>query len=165
MEYLAHIADDGRKQTVEDHLTGTARRSAAFAAEFGAEAFGRLVGQAHDIGKTSQSFQNRLFGGAKVDHATAGAIECARMDALMAACCVAGHHGGLADFGNLHTDQPSDATFVGRLKRGNQGGISPYAWNGKLPGCPPEPAYLEVIMAVLLILGTSIPISPVMLHS
>ena len=31
-EFLAHIAEDGRRQSVEEHLTGTARRCAAFAA-------------------------------------------------------------------------------------------------------------------------------------
>ncbi len=138
---FAHLADDGRKQTVSDHLYGTARRSAAFAADFGAAEFGRLAGQAHDIGKTSQAFQKRLAGGERVDHATAGAIECAKADALMSACCVAGHHGGLADFGNLATDRPGDPTFVGRLRRGIEGGIPPYVWNDKLPPAPPEPDF------------------------
>ena len=139
--FWAHIAEDNRKQTVEDHLNGTAERSAAFAADFGAADFGNLVGQAHDIGKTSQPFQKRLNGGPKVDHATAGAIECARIGALMAACCVAGHHGGLPDFGNPVTDQPGDSTFVGRLKRGIQGGIPPYTWNGRLTKVSAEPDF------------------------
>ena len=140
-EFLAHIAEDGRKQTVQAHLDGTAERSAAFASDFGAEDFGRLVGQAHDIGKTSLSFQKRLNGGPKVNHSTAGAIECAKMDELLSACCVIGHHGGLPDFGNLVTDQPGDPTFVGRLKRGIQGDIPPYTWNGRLPEVLPEPDF------------------------
>ena len=139
--FLAHIAEGNRKQTVADHLNGTAQRSTEFAADFGAADFGRLVGQAHDIGKYSQPFQKRLNGGPKVDHATAGAIECAKIDALMSACCVAGHHGGLLDFGSLDTDQPGDPTFVGRLKRGIAGGIPPYTWNGRLPQVPPEPDF------------------------
>ena len=140
-EFLAHIAEDGRKQTVQAHLDGTAERSAAFASDFGAEDFGRLVGQAHDIGKTSLPFQKRLDGGPKVNHSTAGAIECAKMDELLSACCVIGHHGGLPDFGNLVTDQPGDPTFVGRLKRGIQGDIPPYTWNGRLPEVLPEPDF------------------------
>ena len=140
-EFLAHIAEDNRTQTVEDHLTATAQRSAAFAAEFGAADFGRLVGQAHDIGKASQPFQRRLHGGPKVDHATAGAIECAKIGTLMSACCVIGHHGGLPDFGNLVADQPGDPTFAGRLKRGIQGGIPFYTWNDTLPSVPPEPDF------------------------
>ncbi len=139
--YLAHISEDGRKQTVQTHLEGTAKRSAAFAADFGAEYFGRLVGLAHDIGKNSAAFQKRLQGGPRVDHATAGAVECARLDALMSACCVTGHHGGLPDFGNLVTDMPSDVTCSGRLKRGIQGGIPPYTCSGKLPDPGPEPDF------------------------
>lgn len=139
--FLAHRAADNREQTVAEHLDNTARRSAAFAADFGAEPFGRLVGQAHDIGKNSQAFQKRLDGGPKVDHATAGAIECARMDALLSACCVMGHHSGLPDFGNPLTDQPGDPTFVGRFKKGLLGGIPPYSWNGRLPAVPPEPDF------------------------
>ena len=32
MEFLAHISDDGRKQTVQEHLEGTARLCSEFAA-------------------------------------------------------------------------------------------------------------------------------------
>ncbi|MGN1002940.1 MAG: CRISPR-associated helicase Cas3' [Oscillospiraceae bacterium] len=141
--YLAHISEDGREQTVQAHLEGTARRSAAFAADFGAESFGRLVGLAHDIGKHSAAFQKRLRGGPRIDHATAGAIECARLDAMMSASCVIGHHGGLPDFGNLATDMPGDNTCAGRLRRGIQGGIPPYVWNGQLPNPGPEPVFQE----------------------
>ena len=139
--FLAHIADDGREQTVIDHLDGTARRSAAFASDFGSENFGKLVGLAHDIGKNSPAFQKRLMGGPKVDHATAGAVECAKIGAYMSACCVIGHHGGLPDFGNPVTDMPGDATFSGRLKKGAQSGRPSYTWSGSLPSVPPEPAF------------------------
>ena len=74
--YLAHLSDDGRKQTVLDHLKGTADRCAAFAVAFGAEEQGRLAGLAHDLGKYSDAFQRRLTGGEPVDHSTAGAFEC-----------------------------------------------------------------------------------------
>ena len=74
--YLAHLSDDGRKQTVLDHLKGSADRCAAFAAAFGAEAQGGLAGLAHDLGKYSDAFQRRLTGGEPVDHSTAGAFEC-----------------------------------------------------------------------------------------
>ena len=137
--YLAHLAGDGREQTVAAHLEGTARRSAAFAAAFGSEDFGRLAGLAHDIGKCSEAFQKRLRGGPKVDHATAGAIECARTGASLTACCVIGHHGGLPDFGNVSTDMPGDATFCGRLRKGLQSDGPACAWDGRLPAVPPEP--------------------------
>lgn len=77
MEYYAHISDDGRRQTVAEHLTGTAVLCRAFAGAFGAEAEGEgeLMGLAHDIGKCTDSFQKRLLeDGPIVDHATAGAV-------------------------------------------------------------------------------------------
>ena len=71
---LAHISEDGqRTQTVAEHLDGTARRSASFAAAFGAEQDGYYTGTLHDIGKYSAAFQRRLHGGERVDHSTAGA--------------------------------------------------------------------------------------------
>lgn len=135
-DYLAHIAEDGRQQTVDAHLQGTAALCAQFAAAFEAGAQGELVGLAHDIGKNSPAFQARLLGGRKVDHATAGAIECAKRDALWASLCVAGHHGGLPDAGNL-TDQAGDPTLFGRLKKGISGGIPPYQVSLPLPQVPP----------------------------
>ncbi len=142
MEYLAHITEDGRKQTVEAHLLGTARLSEKFAAEFGAAAYGRLIGLAHDIGKTSQEFQDRLLrNGKKVDHATAGAIQCLKH--IMSASCVVAHHGGLLDFGNPRVDQIGDHTCCGRLKKGlsEKNLIPKYHWTGKLPQTPPEPPF------------------------
>ena len=61
--YLAHLSEDGREQTVLAHLEGTAARSAAFAAAFGAEEQGRLAGMAHDIGKYSAALVAPLAGG------------------------------------------------------------------------------------------------------
>lgn len=142
MEFLAHISDDGRKQTVQEHLEGTARLCSEFAAAFDAAEQGYLAGISHDIGKYTEAFQRRLHGGPKVDHATAGAIECANAGFGQAAVCVIGHHSGLPDMGNERTDQPGDATFYGRIKRGLAGGIEPYRgnWPGKLPKTAPAPA-------------------------
>ncbi len=135
-EYLAHIAEDGREQTVAEHLAGTAALSAKFAGAFHAQEHGRLVGECHDIGKYSAAFQARLRGGPKVDHATAGAIECTKIGCTLEACAVIGHHGGLPDYGNQYTDQPGDATFCGRVKKGVSGGIPPYDYDGQL--APPK---------------------------
>ena len=142
MEFLAHISDDGRKQTVQEHLEGTARLCSEFAAEFDAAEQGYLAGISHDIGKYTEAFQRRLRGGPKVDHATAGAMECAKAGFGQAAVCVIGHHSGLPDMGNERTDQPGDATFYGRIKKGLMGGIEPYKdnWPGKLPKTAPAPA-------------------------
>ena len=73
MEYLAHIADDGRVQTVSEHLRGTGELAAGFAAPFGAADEARATGLLHDIGKYSAAFQQRIRGSAvSVDHETAG---------------------------------------------------------------------------------------------
>lgn len=84
------------------------------------------MGLAHDIGKYSEAFQRRLLeNGRKVDHATAGAVECARLGAEWAAFCVAGHHGGLRTGAQpwmmrlLHPDGPPE--------RGLSGGIPDYS--------------------------------------
>ena len=131
--YLAHRTEDGRSQTVLAHLEETARRSAAFAADFGAEAQGRLAGLAHDLGKYSDAFQRRLLeNGPRVDHATAGAYECLRRNQPFAAFAVAGHHGGLPDGGG-RGDGPDSATFFGRMERAQQGRLADYAvWQDEL---------------------------------
>ena len=69
---LAHIAEDGRRQTVAEHLINTANLANGFARPFGAEAQAELAGLAHDIGKYSAGFQRRRQGSSiRVDHATA----------------------------------------------------------------------------------------------
>lgn len=122
MEYYAHISDDGlRRQTVAEHLEGTAALCRVFAADFGAEAEGGLMGLAHDLGKCTDGFQDRLLrGGPRVDHATAGMLACVRMGRPSAAACVAGHHGGLLDAGS-RSDRAGEATFFGRCKKGAEG--------------------------------------------
>ena len=104
----------------------TAQLSSRFAEPFGMAEQGRLIGLAHDIGKCSKAFQERLRGGRVVDHAAAGAFECAKLDAFWAACCAAGHHGGLPDFGNIRNDTADDPTLFGRLQKAIKRGIPAY---------------------------------------
>lgn len=123
MPYYAHIRQEGAGtpayQTVNDHLTGTAALCRGFADAFGAGADGELAGLTHDMGKCTAAFQNRLLhDGPIADHATAGAIFCAKLGDLFTAACVAGHHSGLSNFGNIKTDQSGEATLFGRLKKG-----------------------------------------------
>lgn len=136
--YYAHIRDDGTVQTVMEHLIGTAERCAAFASAFQEEKRGELLGYTHDIGKCSEEFQRRLLGGPKVDHATAGALECAKIREDLMACCVVGHHGGLPDFGNPRQDYPGAPTCIGRMKKGLSGGIPAYYWDERIPA-PDKP--------------------------
>lgn len=140
--YYAHVRDDGATQSVSEHLQGTARFSAAFAAAFSEEKRGALLGMAHDIGKTSPEFQKRLHGGPKVDHATAGALECMKIGEPFAGCCVIGHHGGLPDFGS-RWDTAGDASYIGRLKRGEAGAIPPYDWQERLDAGIPMPKFRD----------------------
>ena len=137
--YLAHIASDGREQTVAAHLQETAALCSSFAAEFGQAQRGAFLGMAHDIGKNSDAFQKRLLGGPRVDHATAGALECAKRGESEMACCVVGHHGGMPDFGNPNTDYPGAPTCTGRIKKAQTGNIPPYHWEGELPSPGKKP--------------------------
>lgn len=131
--YFAHRSEDGRTQTVLEHLTGTARLCEHFAAEFGAAELGRLAGLAHDLGKYSEAFQRRLLGDpAPVRHAAAGAFECAKRNQPLIAFAVLGHHSGLPDGGGRH-DPPELGTFWGNMNRMRLGADAPYsAWEKEL---------------------------------
>jgi len=129
--YLAHLTEDGRTQTILEHLKGTASLCSAFAAAFDAEAQGQLAGMAHDIGKYSAAFQRRLHGGPKVDHASAGAFECLKTQQLAAAFAISGHHGGLPDGGG-RGDAAGTGTFWGRINRASQRNLEDYhAWQSE----------------------------------
>ncbi len=138
--YLAHISKDGgRTQSVPEHVSNTAELCAQFAGSFHMESQGRLIGLAHDAGKCSAPFQERLRGGRIVDHSSAGAFECAKQNAFWAACCIAGHHGGLPDFGNPRNDTADDPTLFGRLQKAFTRQIPPYEMPLPLPEtAPPE---------------------------
>ena len=132
-EYLAHISEDGRKQTLEEHLVETANRCSKFADAFNCSEQGFLLGIAHDIGKSSDAFAERLAGGRIVDHSSAGAYECAARGMEWAAECVAGHHGGLPDFGNSTIDREDSPTLIGRLWRVKKGLVPQYRIPVKIP--------------------------------
>lgn len=145
MQYYAHISDDkARRQTVKEHLTGTARRSELFAEAFRCGAWGYGCGILHDIGKYSQGFRKRLEGGSITDHATAGAQEMmglyARTNPLAAYCaayCISGHHSGLLD-GGRNGDTAGEATLQGRLKKQLED-YSPYKDEVEMPDFPGLP--------------------------
>ncbi len=112
MEYYAHTKDgQGQEswQKLDDHLDRVAELAAGFAASFGADEWGQAAGRLHDLGKYSQAFQDRLRGGPRVDHATAGAQEAhARLGpqaGKLLAYAIAGHHGGLPD--GISSSRPS----------------------------------------------------------
>lgn len=108
--YYGHTKEDPKTKVVlpktewqllSVHLLAVADGAAERAGKFGAGQLGRVAGLAHDLGKYSNEFQQRLEGKAKVDHATAGAQEVYKRYGPMVggvlAYAVAGHHGGLPD--------------------------------------------------------------------
>ena len=118
--YLAHLTEDGRTQTILEHLKGTASLCSAFAAAFDAEAQGHLAGMAHDIGKYSAAFQRRLHGGPKVDHASAGAFECLKAQQLAAAFAISGHHGGICSAFKTRANTPTETSPPRRRQPGRR---------------------------------------------
>ncbi|MDO4849840.1 MAG: CRISPR-associated helicase Cas3' [Coriobacteriia bacterium] len=143
LPFYAHISDDGqRREFVLDHLTEVAQMAALFATSFGASGWARTAGLAHDIGKYSYEFQNRiLHDGPKVDHSAAGALLLDEVLCLRPlAYCVAGHHGGLPDAGSPVDD---GVTFLGRLRKARSGAIPDYgAYKNELKFVAPEPPSL-----------------------
>lgn len=105
--YYAHSKDglEEHWQELKDHLKEAAYISGKSAAKFNQEELGRILGLLHDLGKYSDDFQNRLRGGEKVDHSTAGAKEANELYAVwgkdILAYCITGHHGGLLNTDDL----------------------------------------------------------------
>lgn len=124
--YYAHISEDGRKQTVLQHLEGTARLASEFASVFGETQMGQLMGLAHDIGKYTAGFQKRLNGGPKVDHSSAGAFEVMKQNQYRASFCILGHHGGLPNGGG-RGDTDAESTWSGRLDKVRSGRVEDYS--------------------------------------
>jgi CRISPR-associated helicase Cas3/CRISPR-associated endonuclease Cas3-HD len=109
--YYAHSTKNPDKsdwQSLPSHLTNVAELSRDFADTFNAGDLAYTSGLLHDLGKYSQEFQRRLEGGKiSVDHSTAGAREATRLfkddqyaAGLLFAYLVAGHHGGLLNYGS-----------------------------------------------------------------
>ncbi len=119
MRYLAHISKDKlREERILEHAQRVADTAEGFASEFHAGSWGYCCGMIHDIGKYSREFSLRLQGGPLVDHATAGAKELVGKGGLypLAAYCVAGHHAGLPDGGEVG-DASDNSRLKGRMKK------------------------------------------------
>ncbi len=92
-------------QHLREHLTVVARNAEEFASTFGSGAWAFLCGLLHDLGKYSLAFQKRLYGGKRVDHSLAGALEAISfldscsygVFAKPLAHIISGHHTGLVD--------------------------------------------------------------------
>ncbi|MCD8330927.1 MAG: CRISPR-associated helicase Cas3' [Oscillospiraceae bacterium] len=118
-KWIAHRTEDGRTQSVKEHLEGTSAQAEAFAGVFGAAEWGRWVGLMHDIGKYSAPFQQRIHDpdhAPRTDHSTAGAQEACKQSLAPAIYAIAGHHTGLPD-GGARFDTADDPTVAGRMKK------------------------------------------------
>ena len=125
-ESIAHIRKrDGARQTLEEHLFGTASLSKIHAEKIALRAMGELQGLLHDVGKYSLKFQAYLASAeglldqdcdeyvdaaqlrGKIDHSTAGAQYVWKnlphedpvdhLAAQLLALSLASHHSGLID--------------------------------------------------------------------
>ena len=122
MEFTAHKTEDGKIQSVKEHLEGTAR----LAEEFSAGRLTKLAETAallHDIGKYSGAFQQHINGSpTRVEHSVCGAKECKALfpknslSAPLLEYCIAGHHSGLPDGGSA-ADSEDMPTLSARMKR------------------------------------------------
>jgi CRISPR-associated endonuclease/helicase Cas3 len=129
MAFYAHSRDDGDFQLLHVHLLNVAQRCEENAHAFGAKELGYLAGLLHDIGKYSEPFQQRVQGkNVRVDHSTAGAkwllekASChqhigtsgaANYLARLVSMCIAGHHGGLQNYGT----RDEEGTFKRRVSK------------------------------------------------
>jgi CRISPR-associated endonuclease/helicase Cas3 len=122
---IAHLAEDGREHSLEEHLRSVGRLAGQFAASWGATVHAKIAGELHDLGKYASDFQDYIRsaqrsdaerraahietegdepGPRRVDHSTAGALHVAaaagRVGPLLA-FVIAGHHAGLANKADL----------------------------------------------------------------
>jgi CRISPR-associated endonuclease/helicase Cas3 len=141
-EYIAHIRqNDGKVQSLSEHLLETAKLCEKFAAKIGLAQTGYVLGLLHDFGKYSAAFQTYIrsvtgfsdqdcddvplpkTAKGKIDHSTAGAQAIwARFPrkgpkwplyAQLLALPISAHHSGLYDCLSLDGEQ----TFIKRMKK------------------------------------------------
>jgi len=112
MTYYAHSIEGeppAKWQPLADHLRNVAKLASGFARDaiphdenFAQVAF--VAGLLHDLGKYRPEFQEMLNGRPKSErtrHKQAGAAKAADAKRLDLAFAIAGHHGGIPDFGDL----------------------------------------------------------------
>lgn len=132
--YIGHKRDDGAYQSLKTHLEGVSIRAAEFARSFDGTTHAERIGMMHDIGKYSPAGQRRMMDPErvrKVDHSTAGAQEAiSKFKDYIGAFAIAGHHGGLPDFGNRADAEGS--TLLGRNAINLSGELDYSPWQTEL---------------------------------
>lgn len=126
MEFYARKTKEGKTQTVQEHLTATAKLCSTFAGKIAMAQTGYLLGYTHDLGKFSHEFQKRLFEkGEKCNHSTAGAVFINDYfsnsppwlkDILE--IILLSHHGGLLDMYDLDGRAPKEAKLNADINYG-----------------------------------------------
>lgn len=123
MQKNAHKTDDGRTQTLKEHLIGTAKLAEENAVEM-FKPIAYSIGLAHDIGKYAESFQEHLNGkNNKYEHSVCGAFEYQEIlktnveEAFLPLMefCIACHHTGLQD-GSMGVSAFPNGTLGSRIK-------------------------------------------------
>ncbi len=116
--FIAHKREeDGKEQSLQEHLYETAKLAGDFGEAFHNRDFAFLCGLLHDIGKYSMEFQKRIKNnGKRCDHSTAGARELYKSKpfGIIGSYCIAGHHSGLQNIGSRF-DVGGEGTLYGRL--------------------------------------------------
>lgn len=118
-------------EPLSKHLEEVAETAANYASAFGAQDWGRILGECHDLGKGSAEFQQYLRTssdpadagvegnnpGARVDHSTFGARYVAKRigdwKGRLLAFAIAGHHTGLSN--DVADDAGERSTLTNRL--------------------------------------------------
>ncbi|HEU0115186.1 MAG TPA: CRISPR-associated endonuclease Cas3'', partial [Thermomicrobiales bacterium] len=127
---------DGERHPLDVHLRAVADLAASFAAPFGAGELARWTGQAHDVGKASQAFQDYLAACERepdkrhktTDHKGAGAQLAFDGGDYSLAFLIQGHHGGLPDKGTLIAKGKElrvDARVAATIQQARERGLLP----------------------------------------
>lgn len=125
MPNIARITNDGKIQTVDEHLRNVREHCGFNADKIGLEACGKLSGVLHDIGKFNKAFAEYIYSvhddpdinKKGPDHATAGAVyiqelagndkdQLKQLTAQIVSMTVMWHHGGLKDIRDYKGDSP-----------------------------------------------------------
>jgi CRISPR-associated endonuclease Cas3-HD len=118
--YIAHKREDGKEQSLLEHLNNTAQRAAYYASFFCKDKLAYICGLLHDIGKYSDEFQNRIKNNGELcDHSTAGAKLLTNLNkpiGYFLGYVITGHHSGLLNGGGWGATS-YDKCLYGRLKK------------------------------------------------